>query len=201
LSQEQIRKQFEARGENLEEVPPEAQQRVMQIATNPLFTTVIPALRDIVGLWIRWLVWAGVLHLMGTMVGGNNSFGQMFRAVIWCWAPLLLRGLLQCIFVVTSGELIKTPGLKGLAIPPDPLPGEIVAPPGIGQLALRSLLAQIDLFQVWSFLLLIIAVVVTARLSRKKALFITLVVWVVLALVGMLPELFSGMFSGLSGID
>jgi hypothetical protein len=202
LSQEQIRQQFEARGENLGEIPPEAQARAMQFASNPLFTLVIPALGGVAVLWIAWLVWAGALHLVGTMVGGNNSFGQMFRAVVWSWVPLLLRSMLQVVYVVATGELIKNPGLSGLASGPEPVPGEFVAPPGTGQLALQSLLGQIDLFQIWNFILLVIVVIATARLSRRKAFVITLVVWILFALVRMLPALVTGMVAGsLSGID
>jgi hypothetical protein len=147
-------------------------------------------------------VWAGALHLMGTMVGGNNTFGQMFRAVVWSWLPQTLRSLLQAVYVPLSGEVIKNAGLKGLAVRAAAAPGDIVPPPGTGELALQSFLAQIDLFQIWNFILLVVVVVATARLSRRKAFLITLIVWVLITLVRMLPTLVSGMVSGsLAGID
>jgi hypothetical protein len=202
LAQAQIRQQFEARGETLEEIPPEAQERAMQFSANPLFTMVIPALGSVAGLWIIWLIWAGALHLIGTMLGGNNSFGQMLRAVVWSWVPQTLRSVLQVVFIVLTGELIKNQGLSGLAATPEPLPGEFVTSPGPGQLALQSILAQIDLFQIWNFILLVIVMIATARLARRKALAITLIVWILLTLARMLPALASGMFAGgLSGID
>ncbi len=202
LAQDAIRKQLEARGANLVEVPPEAQQQAAQFATNPLFNTVLPGLGSTVGLWVVWLVWSGALHLLGTMVGGNNSFGQMLHAVVWSWLPQSLRSLLQVAFVTLTGEVIKNPGLSGLASSPELAAGEFVAPPGPGQLALQSFLAQIDLFQIWNFLLLVVVVIATARLSRRKAILITLSVWILLTLIRMLPALLTGMVAGgLSGID
>ncbi len=200
-AQEAIREQLAARS-NLEEIPPEAQQQATQFTANPLFNTVLPGLWSAIGLWIGWLVWAGALHLMGTMVGGNNSFGQMFRAVVWSWLPLLLRSILQVIFIASTGEIIKNPGLSGLVSLPQPALGEFVAPPGTGQLALQSFLAQIDLFQIWNLIVLIVVVIATARLSPRKAMVITLIVWILLTLVRMLPTLASGLVAGgLSGID
>jgi hypothetical protein len=110
--------------------------------------------------------------------------------------------MLQALFVVATGEIIKNPGLSGFATTPQPLPGEFAAPPGFGQLAFQSILGQIDLFQIWNLVLLVVAVIATARLSRRKASFITLIVWILLALARTLPALATGMLAGgLSGID
>ncbi len=201
-AQEAFRAQLANRGPGLEELPPEAQERATQLATDPLFTMLIPGLLSIAGAWLSWLVWAGALHLMGTMLGGNNSFGQMFRAVVWSWLPQTLRSLLQAVYVLLTSETIGNPGLSGLVTRPAAAPGEIVPAPGAGELALQSFLSQIDLFQIWNFILLVIVVVATARLSRRKAFLITLIVWVLITLVRMLPALASGMVAGsLAGID
>ena len=201
-AQEAFREQLASRGAGAEELPPEAQARATQLTTNPLFSTVLPSLLGIAGAWIGWLVWAGALHLMGTMLGGNNSLGQMFRAVVWSWLPQTLRSLLQVVYIPLSGEVITNPGLSGLVARPEAAAGEIVQAPGTWELALQSFLSQIDLFQIWNFLLLVTVVIATARLSRRKAFLITLIVWVLITLARMLPKLASGMVSGsLAGID
>lgn len=164
----------------------EMQARISEFATNPLLTIVAPSLTGILGILIGWLVWAGALHLISVMVGGDSQFGGMWRGVVWSYLPIALRNGLQSVYVLATGELITNQGLSGLVAVDQAVSELIASPPSPGMLALRSLLAQIDLFNIWNLVLLVIAVMTIARLSRRKAIWITLSVWAVLMVVRVL---------------
>ena len=184
---------LESQGESGQALPPEMEGQISQFATNPLFTVVFPSVVALVFLWLGWLVWAGGLHLISTMVGGDSHFGQMWRTVVWSWLPFALRSLLQFVFILLTGQVIAYPGLSGLVADQRSVSEIIASPPSPGQLVLRSLLARIDLFLLWNLILLIVGVAVTARLSSRKAILITMGIWIVLTLLGILPTLLSGL--------
>jgi hypothetical protein len=196
ITTQQAREAFQASLESQREsgqtISPEMEGQISQLATNPLFTVVFPSVVTLTLLWLGWLVWAGGLHLVGTMTGGESQFGEMWRTVVWSWLPFAVRGSLQFAFILLTGEVIAHPGLSGLVADQRPVSELITAPPSTGQLMLQSLLSKIDLFLVWNLALLILGVSITARLSNRKAIFITMGVWAVLVLLGLLPTLLSG---------
>jgi hypothetical protein len=199
-AQEVMRAQMESQAGQMQTLTPEQQQQAESTVANPLFTVVMPGLGGLAGLWIGWLVWAGSLHLLGTMLGGSNSFGQMWQVVVWSWLPYSLRGLLQTVFILLTGSLIEHPGLSGLVSGSSTASEMIAAPPSTGQMALQYLLGRVDLFLLWNLALLVTGVIAAGRLSRRKALLITLGVWVVLTLLGLIPVIVSGSFArGFSG--
>lgn len=177
----------------------EMQARISQFTTNPLLTMVVPSVTGVIGILIGWLVWAGALHLLSVMVGGDSHFGGMWRGVAWSYLPIALRNGLQSINVLVTGEVIANQGLSGLVAGERTVSELIASPPSPGRLALQTLLAQIDLFNIWNLILLVIAVMTIARLSRRKAIWITVGVWgglmVVRMLVAILPTWFASGFS------
>jgi hypothetical protein len=120
--------------------------------------------------------------------------------VVWAWLPYGLRGLLQTLYILLSGQLIVNPGLSGL-VRSEPSVGEaVLAPPSAGQTFLTTFLSRIDLFLVWNLILLVIGVAVTTHLSRRKAALVTLGVWVVLTGLSLLPALVGGLFAAQLGM-
>jgi len=168
-------------------------EQAMSIAASPLITVVFPAVGGVVGQAAGWLVWAGVLYLGGMALGGRSTFGQMFRMRVWTWLPYALRGLLQTIYILASGQTIANPGLSGLVQENRPIQEMIMTPPSPGQTILVALLAKVDLFLVWNLILLVIGVMVVTHLPRRKAVLLTLGVWVLLTAVGLLPALVGGL--------
>ncbi|GAB4529083.1 MAG: hypothetical protein Fur0018_15460 [Anaerolineales bacterium] len=182
----------------------EQENQMMNAATNPLFTSVIPAIVSVLGAILGWLVWSGALHLLSTMMGGGETFGQMWRVVIWSQLPLVLRGLLQGIYITLTGSLIANPGLSGLVMPVQDASEAVQtftsATPSTGQVVLQSLLGKIDIFLLWNLALLGIGISVTARLSGRKAALLTVLVWLVLTALGLAPALMSSaMISSMGG--
>jgi hypothetical protein len=171
-------------------------EQAMSIAASPLITVVLPSVGVLIVRVVGWLAWAGALYLAGIALGGRSTFGQVFRMVVWVWLPYTLSGLLQTVYILASGQLITNPGLSGLVKQPQPT-GEMVtssitrvlAPASLGQTLLAAILSKVDLFLVWNLVLLVIGVMVTTRLPRRKAALVTLGVWLILTAVRLIPSL------------
>jgi hypothetical protein len=169
-------------------------EQAMSVAASPLITVVFPAVRGAVGLVVVWLVWAGVLHLAGLALGGRSTFGQMVCMVVWTWLPYTLRGLLQTVYILVSSQIIANPGLSGFAQGSHTADELVPASPSLGQIVLRALLRQVDVFLFWNLILLVIGVMVTTHLPRRKAILATLGVWLLLTALGLIPTLVGGLF-------
>lgn len=201
ITARQSREAFLAAKEQMEEQlrvqqDPAQMEQAMSIATPPLITTVFPAVGGVLWRVVVWLVWAGVLYLAGMALGGRTTFGALFRMVVWAWLPYALRGLLQTIYIAASGQLIANPGLSGLAKQPQSVGEMFTAPPSLGQTLCAAGLAQIDLFLVWNLILLVIGVTVTTHLPKRKAILLTLGVWLLLTALSLIPTLVSTIFMG-----
>jgi hypothetical protein len=176
-------------------------EQAMSVAASPLITVVFPAVGGVVGRVVGWLAWAGALYLVGMALGGRSTFGQTFRMVVWTWLPCALRGLLQTVYILASGQLIANPGLSGLVREDRPIGEMVLAPPSPGQTLLVALLSKVDLFWVWNLVLLVVGVTVVSRLPRRKALLVTLGVWLLLTAVSLLPALIGGFFARQVGVS
>jgi hypothetical protein len=170
-------------------------EQAMSITASPLITVVFPAVRGVVGRVVGWLAWAGALYLAGLAMGGRSTFGQMFRMVVWAWLPYVLRGLLQTVYILASGQRIAHPGLSGLVQGAASVEEMVLARPSPAQTVLVAFLSRIDLFLVWNLVLLVIGAMVVTRLPRRKAVLLTLGVWVLLTALGLAPALIGGLFA------
>ena len=191
-TQEQLGEQ---RGAQMSAADQAQMEQAMSVAASPLITVVFPAAGDVVVLVVGWLVWAGALHLASTALGGRSTFGQTFPMVVWTWLPYALRGLLQTAYILVSGQIIANPGLSGFVQETRPVGEMVFTPPSPGQMVLASFLSRIDLFLFWNLALLVIGVMVTTRLPRRKAMLVTLGVWLLLTALGLLPTLIGGLFT------
>ncbi len=140
---------------------------------------------------LAWLLWGGALYLASVFLGRSSSFGQMFRLAVWTWLPYGIRGLVQTIYVLTTGKAIVNSGLSGFVIDKG---AQSLIPPGPGQLALASILGRVDIYALWHLLLVSVGLMAFTNLTRKKAWTAALVIWLVLALLGVVPAIFGGMF-------
>jgi len=205
---QQAREAFVAAQEQMEEqrggersAEEQAQMdQAMSIAASPLITVVFPAVGGAVGMVVSWLAWAGALYLAGVALGGRSSFGQTLRMVLWTWLPYSVRGVIQTVYILISGQIIANPGLSGF-VRDNRLAdsASMLTPPSTGQTLLAALLSRVDLFLIWNLLLLIVGVRVTAELPRRKATIATLVVWLVLTALGLVPALIGGLFAQQAG--
>ncbi len=198
LAREAVAQVQEQMSEMLSPEQKQQMEQAQQIAASPLVITVFPSITAVLGLVVGWLVWAGALYLVGMVVGGHTSFGALFRMVTWAWIPYALRGLLQTLSILSTGQMIAHPGLSGLVADNRPVGEMLKAPPTTGQLLASAFLGRIDLFLFWNLALLVVGTVVVTRLSGRKATALVLGLWLLFTLIALVPTLISGMFMGQS---
>jgi hypothetical protein len=140
-------------------------------------------------LLIGVLAQATFLYFSALMAGGDDmTFGSVFTMSSWTKLPQALNFLVQAGFVAFSGSSISYPGLSVLVGTGD-LMTDVRNP-------LFVLLGRIDLFWLWHLVLVVIGLAVVARISRGKALVLT-ILYAALALgITVLPTL---LFGGMMG--
>lgn len=160
---------------------PEMQNTYMQAQQaqqGPVYMYIMPLFGSLTGLWLGWLILAGLLHLGSTLLGGRGTMQNALNVVAWASLPFALRDILRMIFMGIAGRTIASPGLAGFAS---------------GSGFLVQLLARTDLFLLWSILLLVIGFAISDNLPRGKA-FANVVIVMVLVLLAQagLATLVSG---------
>jgi hypothetical protein len=162
-------------------------------------TLTLRAAGRVLGTVGTWIIWAGGLYLATILLGGNGaSFGGLLKLVVWSWTPYVVRGLIQSVYMWLTHDPIYNPGLSGLVIDHTPPPlggGQRYVMPTHGQVALGTFLSRLDVFLLWQLALVAAGLTTVGKLSRKKAILATLIIWVSLVLLGMVPDLFPGTFS------
>ena len=161
---------------------PEMQTNYMnaqQATQGKTFMYVIPLVKAWSGLWLGWVLMAGLLHLGSTLLGGRGSMQSALNIVAWASLPFAIRDVLRVIFMLSAGHAIVSPGLSGFATSPGYLP---------------QLLSRLDIFVIWYIVLMIIGFAMADGLSRGKAVLdVVAVMLLVLLTQAGLGTLISGM--------
>lgn len=161
---------------------PEMQNNFMQAqqaTQGKTFMYVIPLVSAWTGLWLKWILLAGLLHLGSTLLGGRGSMRSALNIVAWASLPFAIRDLLKVIYMLSAGHVIGSPGLSGFATSAGFVP---------------QLLARVDIFVIWSILLLMIGFAIADGLARGKAIVDVLAVTLLILLAQAgLATLMSGM--------
>ncbi|NWG35888.1 MAG: YIP1 family protein [Chloroflexi bacterium] len=135
---------------------PEMQEnymRAQQATQGPVFLYVMPLVGSLTGLWLGWLVLAGLLHLGSTLFGGRGSMQNSLNIVSWANLPFALRDLLRVAYMLLAQHTISSPSLSGFAT------SEFTA----------QILARVDLFLVWTVILLVVGFAILDGLSGGKS--------------------------------
>jgi hypothetical protein len=169
--------------------PPEWQQQYQEgfaVRQGVVFIYVFPALGILAQVWLGWFLVGSLLHLGLTLAGSRNSNTSMLNLIAWASIPFIFRYIVQAIALLITKNAIVNPGLSGFV--------------SMGQngfsLFSRSLLSLVDIYLIWYFVLLLIGVVVLAKISRVKAIIVTLVISLVLLAVQALPGFLMTLFGG-----
>lgn len=136
---------------------PEMQNNYMQAqqaTQGPVFLYIMPMVGSLTGLWLGWLILAGLLHLGSTLFGGRGSMQSALNVVAWASLPFAIRDLLRILFMFAAGRTIASPGLAGFSN---------------ASVFLTEVLSRTDLFLLWNILLLVIGFAVMDKLPRGKA--------------------------------
>ena len=164
---------------------PEMQNNYMQAqqaTQGPVFLYIIPMIGSLTGLWLGWLLLAGLLHFGSTLLGGRGSMQSALNIVAWSSLPFAVRDVLRILFMLAAGHAIVSPGLSGFT-----------STPGF----IAQLLTRVDIFLIWQVVLLMIGFALADGLPRGKAvtgvLVVVLLVLFAQAGLGALTSSFSGL--------
>ena len=141
----------------------------------------------VIGPVLTALIVGGILVLLCKMGGAALKFKQTFAFSAWAMLPRVIAGILAIVVM-----FIKNPEDFNLQ---NPLAFNLGAfmqpPPNSGKFA-YSLATSVDLFTIWTILLLAVAMSVAARkMPFSKALMLIAIPWIILVLAGAAV---SGMF-------
>jgi len=167
--------QMKAQGGN---VPPEQAERVARFtkAGGQVFGWVAPLF------FILWyLLVAAVLLLAFRLAGGEGGFKQAFSATLYAWMPLLLNSILVTVVAVLRHGLIDPTQMATMVKSNPAFLVDLKAQP-----VLFALLSSIDVFTIWTVVLLIVGFAALSRSSKAKAAMIVIPLWFVCILIKLI---------------
>lgn len=177
--------------ESFQYMSPEQQEQYMAAqasAAGPTQVYIFPGIGAVVGLWMSWFVLGGVLHLVLTLLGSRSTNTASFNLAAWASLPFAIRLIVQIVAMLTTHQLIKSPGLSGF-----------IADDATGALAvLRIMLSMVDVYLIWQIVLLWIGSASTAGLQRGKALGGILISVLLVLVMAALPGFLIAQVSGLN---
>lgn len=158
---------FEAQMEDMSEDEQAQMERIQNVSSSQLMLGGIGLGFGLFGLLLGYVVRAGVLYLLGLAFGGRASFKQVWRMAIWTTLPDALRTIVAAIAVFATGQL----PVAGL--------GYIFTPDEMSEISpiLLAFLGTIDVYMIWSFVLMGIGLYATYQISKGKSILITVIFW------------------------
>ncbi len=167
----------------------QAQFLQAQAATSgTTFVYVFPALAGLLKVWVGWLVLGALLHLALTLLGGRWTMRSMLNMVAWSGLPFAVRDLVRSAYMLTTHQLIASPGLSGL----------VGSESGTLALLAGSLLGLLDIYLLWHLALLIIGIQSSTDPGRRKAWTSVLVAQVVALLLQAGPGVIAAKLGSLT---
>jgi hypothetical protein len=170
---------------------PDQQQKYIDstsTSSGPLFTYIFPAVGELAKLWLGWVLFGGLLHLVLTLTGSRTSLTQVLNLSAWALLPSGLRYIVQMVAMLTTHTLIAHPGLAGFA------------PTGTGTMAqlMTAFLPLIDIYMFWALALMVMGLHSMPGLSTLRMATTVLISGVLILCLLALPAFISNKLSGLS---
>ena len=157
--------------------PHVSEQQLEQIARiSRASMTVLRWIGPVVSVVI-YVVIAAVLLLAVRLFGGEGNFKQAMSASLYAWTPLLLFSIIMTIVILARGTF-------------DPMAAATIVKSNPAflvdmkeQPVLFALLSALDVFTIWTVVLLIFGFAALSRLSRGMVAAIVLPLWIVFVLL------------------
>jgi hypothetical protein len=146
--------------------------RTWGAASAKVFAYISPVLMVI---W--YVIVAGVLLGAFRLMGGEGTFKQAFSATIYAWVPLTLLAIITTVVVMARGSFDPTTAATLVRSNPAFLTSLTEQP------VLFALLSALDLFTLWTLVLLIFGFSALSRLSKGRSAAIVITLWLALVFV------------------
>jgi hypothetical protein len=135
--------------------------QAQQATQGKTFMYILPLVGAWTGLWLGWVLVAGLLHLGSTLLGGRGTLQGALNVAAWASLPFAIQDVLKVIYMLSAGHAIGSPALSGFATSAGFLP---------------QLLSRVDLFFLWYIILLMIGMAIFDSLARGKAVLEVLII-------------------------
>jgi hypothetical protein len=132
-----------------------------------------------------WLIIAGVLLLAFRLFGGEGNFKQAFSATLYAWIPNTIGGIITTIVVAARGTVDPTTMATLVKSSPAFLVEQKDNP------VVFALLSSLDIFTIWTLILLILGFAALSKLSRGKSAAIVISLWLVTVFVKLAGAAFT----------
>lgn len=165
-----MREQFESN----KDISAEDADRMVRItaASGKVFAYASPILA--IGIFA---IVAGVLLLAFRMMAGEGTFKQAFSVTLYSQFPQVIHGLITTVIIMTKSSVqpdqMNTLLKSNLGFLVDPKQ----------QMVPFALLSSLDLFTIWTLVLLIIGFACVSRFSKAKSAAIVISLWIVTVVV------------------
>lgn len=180
-----------SRDEQQSPPPPEVQKQIEESAKNPVFligSIVFGSLGLAAGFFLSVFFLLFILRLLGSTAGfkvlasliGLSSVPYIFREIIWTF------------YTIASGNLPKMDGLLSLIYDSSKSSAGIFGPDA-PPVFISTALSRIDLFTIWSLIVMFFGLSVFIGISKRKSAIITAGYWTGAFLLMLVPALISAM--------
>lgn len=122
------------------------------------------------------LIVAGIYSLALQLFGGDATFRQILSVTVYAWMPIAVQSILRTAVILPRGMMSPDEILRVLKSNPGTFLEPSASP------ALKAILSSLDLFYIWTLILLILGYTVASKLARKTVATIVVSVWLVVVL-------------------
>ena len=141
---------------------------------SPLIFIVPPIIFGTIGTLFAYGYRSLVMFTMSMALGGKASFQQILRMSAWTLLPAAIRQFIGAGASFINGE-VTARGISAYLTT-----AEVFEMP-----MLNAILSPIDIYLIWSMLLLWVGIVATAKIDKRKGV-IAVLVYLVISLIGLL---------------
>jgi len=175
-------------------VSAEAMSAMPASGTVGMLAAVTGVIGAVFGVVVGALLAAAILHFVGTVFGGQQTFNAVLTTTSWARLPLILRSIVQLAWFGTHPGAFDANmgGLSGLVADAEK-PAEAAAS------FWAPLLARVEVWHLWYLVLLVFAVRATSKVTRGRAMLIV-AVYVLLGIgAGLIGTAIGRAMSGFAG--
>lgn len=140
-------------------------------------TTLFPLIGKWAGIWLNWLILSVILMVLLLLSGHQLEWYNVFNVVAWSSIPLLIRDLVQSIYLLANNQLISSPGLSGFGMS---------EAQGFS-LFITIVLGFVDLYLLWQMALILKGYRVMAHTVFWKAFLVLLVTYILFLSLRSVP--------------
>jgi hypothetical protein len=176
-----MREQLEKSGR----LPPERldKQVKISVAMAKGFAYASPLLALIV-----FAIVAAIMMLAYRLMGGEGEFKHYFSVTLYAWVPQMIKSVLTTIILFARGQTVAPEGLETVVRSSPAFLVDIHT-----RRVLFTLLSSLDLFTIWSAVLMIIGFALVAKMSKGKSTAIFLTVWIFWTGLKLIPAALASM--------